>query len=121
MAYSRFDSVQLNGSGTVVVSGPINFAQDEQDVTVVASVNFVLVQDKVFVPGRGTAEGKGRWGGQSDKADKLSAGPAQGFGIAMLVREPQPATAATATTPAIPASPPLVQMLTWSEPVKITM
>ena len=114
MAYSQFDSAQLDGSGTVVVSGPIHFAQDEQEVTVVESLNFVLVQDDVFVAGRGSVEGKGRWGGQSNVADKLLAGPAQAFGMAVLVRRAQAATTAT------PASRPVVQMLTWSEAITIT-
>lgn len=114
MPHAQFDTAQLDGSGTVVVSGPISFAQDEQEVTVVASLDFVLVQDDVFVAGRGSVEGKGRWGGQSNVADKLLARPAQAFGIAVLVRRAQPATATT------PARRPVVQTLTWSEAITIT-
>jgi len=121
MAYSQFDTAQLDGSGTLTVSGPINFAADEQQTTVVTALNFVLVQGDTFVRGHGSVDGKGLWAGEATKADQLAAGPAQAFGMAVLVRRAQPAAAATATTPATPAQSPLVQTLTWSEPITIPM
>ena len=115
MAYSRFDTAELDGSGTLTVSGPINFAEDEQGTTVVTSLNFVLVQGDVFVRGEGAARGGGSWGGLAEAADELVAGePAQGFGVALLVRRVQEATQEAA------AQPPVVQTLNWSETIKIT-
>jgi hypothetical protein len=121
MAYSRFDTAQLQAGGKVTVTGPIHFAQDEQLTTVVESLSFVLVQGNVFVHGDGSVNGKGTWSGTADLADKLRAGePAQGFGVALLVRRATPATPAGPDTPATAASPPVVQMLTWSEAITIT-
>ena len=115
MAYSKFDAAELDGKGNLIVSGPINFAEDEQGTTVVTSLNFVLVQGDVFVRGEGAARGGGSWGGLAEAADELVAGePAQGFGVALLVRRAQEATQEAA------AQPPVVQTLNWSETIKIT-
>ncbi len=111
MPYSRFDTAQLDGSGSVTVSGPINFAEDEQEKTVVTSLNFVLVQGNVFAHGAGDAHGEGSWAGVAKSADKLSTGPAQGHGVAMLVREAEQADA---------PRPPVVQTVAWSEAITIT-
>jgi hypothetical protein len=115
MAYSKFDAAELDGKGGVTVSGPINFAAEEQGTTVVTSLNFVLVQGDVFVHGAGATRGEGGWGGQAELADELVAGePAQGFGVALLVRRAQEATQEAA------AHPPVVQTLNWSETITIT-
>ena len=109
MPYSRFDTAQWNGADKVTVGGPIRFAEDERETTVVTSLNFVLVQDDVFVRGSGHVDGKGDWGGVAENADKIHEGPAQGFGVALLVRRPQPAT-----------PQPVVQVHTWSEAIAVT-
>jgi len=111
MAYSRFDTAELDGNGTLTVSGPINFAEDEQVTTFVASLHFVVVQGEVFVDGAGFTRGEGSWGGEAELADELVAGePAQGFGVAQLVKRAQES----------PARPPVVQTLSWSETITIT-
>ena len=120
MAHARFDTAQWDGVDEVTVSGPIGFGADEEQTTMVTSLNFVLVQDNRFVHGSGSVDGKGLWAGTAKKANQFHEGPAQGFGTATLVRRAQPAAAATATSPATPARPPLVQMLTWSEAITIT-
>ena len=120
MPYSRFDTAQWNGTDTVTVTGPIGFAPDEQLKTVVTSLDFVLVQGNFFVQGSAPVDGKGGWAGTAKKANNFREGPAQGFGVALLVRRAQPATAATAGEPATPARPPVVQALTWSEAITIT-
>jgi hypothetical protein len=109
MAYSRFETAQWDGVDKVTVGGPIRFAEDERGTTVVTSLNFVLVQGDEFVPGSGSVDGKGDWGGVAEGANKFGEGPAQGFGVAVLVTRPQPAT-----------PEPVVQMLTWSEAITIT-
>lgn len=115
MAYSKFDAAELDGKGNVIVSGPIHFAEDEQGTTVVTSLNFVLVQGDVFVRGEGAVKGEGSWGGQAELAGELVAKrPAQGFGVALLVRRAQEATHEAA------AHPPVVQTLNWSETITIT-
>ena len=114
MPYAQFDTAELDGNGTVVVSGPINFAQDEQEAMVVASLNFVLVQDDVFVPGGGSAEGKGRWGGQGEVADKLLRGTRPGF------RHRAAREAGSARDGHDAREPPVVQTLNWSEAITIT-
>jgi hypothetical protein len=121
MAYSRFTAAELDGTGKVTVSGPMHFAEEEQDETVVSPVNFVLVQGDVFVRGSGSVKGEGSWGGTADAADELEAGKAaQGYGVALLVRRAQEATPAAAGAPAEPARPPVVEVLAWSETVTIT-
>ena len=121
MGFSRFTSAELDGSGGITVNGPIFFAEDEQDETVVSPVNFALVQGDVFVRGSGSVRGEGSWGGTADAADELEAGkPAQGYGVALLVRRPQDAIPATADEEAVAAAPPVVQVLAWSEAVMIT-
>ena len=63
----------------------------------------------------GAVKGEGSWGGQAELADELVAGqPAQGFGVALLVRRAQEATHDA------PARPPVVQTLNWSETITIT-
>jgi hypothetical protein len=120
MPYSRFDTARWNGTDEVTVTGPIGFAADEQGKVVVTSLNFVLVQGNVFVRGSARVDGKGPWTGKAENANNLREGPAQGFGAVMLVRRAQRAAAATAQKPATPAKPPVVEMLTWSEPIMIT-
>jgi hypothetical protein len=121
MGFSRFTAAELDGKGSVTVSGPMHFAEDERDETVVSDVNFVLVQGDVFVRGSGSVKGEGNWGGTADLADALEAGkPAQGYGVALLVRRPQEATPATDDAPEQPARPPVVQVLAWSETLTIT-
>jgi len=110
MPYSRFDTAQLDGSGSVIVSGPIEFADDEQGTTVVASLSFVLVQGDAFVHGVGDARGKGSWSGEAGAADELTEGPAQGYGVALLVRRADEKL----------ARPPVVATLSWSEAITIT-
>jgi hypothetical protein len=119
MPYSRFDTAQLDG-GTVTVTGPIHFAEDEHKTTALRSLSFVLVQDDESVHGFGSVRGQGLWSGEADLAGEFHAGPAQGFGVAVLVRRAEPATHGTAEEPAAPARPPVVQMLTWSEAITIT-
>ncbi len=109
MPYSRFDTAQLDGSGSIIVSGPIEFADDEQGTTVVASLSFVLVQDDVFVHGVADSRGKG-WSGEAGAADELTEGPAQGYGVALLVRRADQKL----------ARPPVVATLSWSEAITIT-
>jgi hypothetical protein len=120
MPHAQFDTAQWDGVDEVTVSGPIGFAAEEQQTTMVTSLSFVLVQGDVFVRGSGSVDGKGLWGGTATKAGQFHEGPAQGFGVAMLVRRAQPATAATAAQPATPARPPVVQTFTWSEAITIT-
>ena len=121
MPYSRFDTAQLHEGGKVTVTGPIHFAEDEQLTTVVKSLAFVLVQGDVFVHGLGSVRGSGSWSGDADLADELRAGePAQGFGVALLVRRAEEAMPETPETPATAARPPVVQTLTWSEAITIT-
>ena len=115
MGFSQFEAAELDGAGSVTVSGPMHFAPQEQDQTFVSAVNFVLVQGNVFVPGSGSVRGVGRWGGTAEGADLLKAGePAVGYGVALLVRRHQEATAETQERP------PTVQILAWSEIVKIS-
>jgi hypothetical protein len=115
MAFSRFTAAELDGKGQVTVSGPMNFSEEERDETVVSDINFVLVQGGVFVRGSGSVKGEGNWGGAADLADELEAGKlAQGYGVALLVRRAQEATRDE------PARPPVVQVLAWSEAVKIS-
>ena len=121
MGFSRFTAAELDGSGGVTVSGPIKFAEDEQDDTVVSNVNFVLVQGDVFVRGSGAVRGEGNWGGTGELADELKANElALGYGVALLIKRPQEATPATDDAEAEPARPPVVQVLAWSEAVMIT-
>jgi hypothetical protein len=111
MAYSRFTAAQLDTeSGTVSVSGPFEFGPNEPR-TEVEFFHFVIVQGDEFVSGDGQSRGDGNWSGTAD-AGNLDDGPAQGFGVAVLVRQPQ-------ETPP-PGSPPAVQTFTWSEPIEIT-
>ena len=115
MAYSRFDSAELDGKGQVTVSGPMNFSEEERDETVVSDINFVLVQGNEFVRGSGSVKGEGNWAGTADLADALEPKKlAQGYGVALLVRRAQEATAGE------DKRPPVVQVLAWSEAVEIS-
>jgi hypothetical protein len=120
MPKSQFDTAHLDGTGSLTVSGPIYFAEEEQLTTMVTSLSFVVVQGDEFVQGSGSVQGQGDWGGVAKLADQLEKGPAHGFGAMMLVTRAQPATVASGTQPATPARPPVVQTLTWSEAVTIT-
>jgi hypothetical protein len=114
MPHAKFDTAHLDGTGSLTVSGPIHFAEEEQTNTMVTSLSFVVVQGDVFAHGVGSVAGTGDWGGVAKVADKLSKGLAQGFGVVMLVRRAQPATAAT------PGNPAVVETLNWSESLTIT-
>ena len=101
MPYSKFTTARLE-DGEVVVTGPFEFAEQEPPADV-ASLHFVLIQGDVAVHGDGGADG-GSWDGTASAALKLDKGPAQGFGVAVLVRR---------------ESPPTVQTFSWYDPVEI--
>ena len=100
---SKFDPPKL-ADKKVSVGGPLTFAQGEPATSVVA-LHFVLVQGNCVVQGPGNS-GAGRWDGERPQGD-LVAGPAQAFGMAILVRKAQGGT------------PPAVQTFNWSEAVEI--
>lgn len=115
MAFSRFLTAQLDGSGGVTVTGPMEFAADEQATMEVTSLHFVIVQGDVFVPGAASSvRGSGSWAGSADLADELQPGAAMGHGVALIVRTAQEAADGK------PATHPMVQTLSWSEPITIT-
>jgi hypothetical protein len=101
---SKFDPPQL-ADKQVSVGGPLTFAQGEPATTVL-SLHFVLVQGNCVVHGAGETSGDGRWDGEQAQGD-LVAGPAQAFGMAVLMRKAQGGT------------PPAVQTFDWCEAVTI--
>ena len=102
MAFSQFTTARLDGE-KLVVSGPFRFAADEPEAEL-ASLHFVVIQGDVAVHGSGEAKAEA-WDGFADGAGELAAGPAQGFGVAVMVtREP----------------PRRVETLTWSDQFEIT-
>ena len=115
MAFTRFLTAQLDGSGGVTVTGPMEFSPDEQATMEVTSLHFVLVQGDVFVPGAvSSVRGAGSWAGTADLADELQPGAAMGHGVALMVQRAQEAAGGK------PATQPVVQTLSWSEPITIT-
>jgi hypothetical protein len=105
MPFSQFTTARLEDASTLVVTGPFGFADDEP-ATDVTSLHFVVIQGSVAVHGDGGANAAAAsWDGTAEPANKLGTGPAQGFGVAVLVRR---------------GPSPTVQTFTWSDSVEIT-
>jgi hypothetical protein len=89
MPFSQFKTTTLDANGKLHVSGPFVLAlpEEEKEVT---SLQFLVMQGDEFVAGEGGADDGGTWEGSVDHANNLALGPAEAFGIAVLVNSGPP-------------------------------
>ena len=105
MAHSQFTSATLQEDGTVQVTGPLTV--DASATAADVTLRFLIVQGSTFVHGEGRGVGasaNGNWHGTATaQQGSLQAGPAQAFGLAIVVKK----------------DPPGFETLTWQEQIQL--